>query len=208
MKSISVVDLYKKYYSDIQFERAGLFRLLQRHYRCIEVLYPGSFIHITPSFFFPHVVYIDKNSVAAEFFQDTGSVLRLVNRNKEYKRSAYIRFLREDYSKITRLEDARFDLLISLYAGNIPRVCKRYLKPGGLLLINYFQDDLVEAGHDPEYNLVGAVRYRRQKYELEQESPGTFLRDVKKADNGPHLKQTSLGMVFVERGIYFLFKKV
>jgi len=208
MKSNLTIGLYQQYYRDLQFERAGLFKLIQQEYGCVEALYPGSFIHITPSFYFSHVIYIDRHPEAVEFFNDTASVLQFINRNKVYQRSAYIRFLAGDYSKGLPLDEGQFDLLISLYAAGIPRACRRYLKPGGLLLINNFQDSLLEAANDPEFNLVGAVRYRRQKYELERESPGTFLRGMKKADNSPYLKQTSCGMVFVEKEIYFLFKKI
>jgi len=208
MKSNLTIGSYQQYYRDMQFERAGLFKLIQQEYGCVEALYPGSFIHITPSFYFPHVIYIDRHPEAVEFFNDISTVLQYIDMNKEYKRSSYIRFLAQDYSKPLPLKEYQFDLLISLYAGGIPRACKQYLKPGGILLINNFQDSLLEAANDPEFNLVGAVRYRRQKYELEREPPGTFLRGMKKADNSPYLKQTSRGMVFVEKEIYFLFKKI
>ena len=208
MSKNTSIDLYQQYYRDMQFERADLFKLVQQEYHCAEALYPGSFIHITPSFYFPHVVYVDKHPAAAKFFGDTGSVLRFINRNKAYKRSPYVRFLELDYSAALPLGESWFDLLISLFAGGIPGACLRYLKPGGLLLINDFQGVLLEATNEPALELAAAVRYRRKKYELVRESPRDLLHGAKKLDNSPYLKQTSRGMVYVEKEIYFLFKKL
>jgi len=90
MKNDSTIDLYRKYYGDFEFERVGLFKFISENYACGEVLYPGCFIHITPSFYFPHVVYVDKDPVAVDFFTNQVDILQFVNRKKKYKRSAYI----------------------------------------------------------------------------------------------------------------------
>ena len=124
MKSSSTIDLYRKHYNDIRFERAGLFKAIKETYNCNDALYPGSFIHITPSFFFPHVVYVDQSPIAIEFFADTPSVLQYISRNKRYKRSPYVRFIAQDYSTTLPLAEGQFDRLISLYASSISRTCK------------------------------------------------------------------------------------
>ena len=53
-----------------------------------EVVYAGCSIPITPSLFFPHVVYIDKSEQAERFFADEQAILASINRRKHYKRSA------------------------------------------------------------------------------------------------------------------------
>ena len=93
MKKNSVSDLYKKYFRDIQFERCGLFKAIQQNYDCTTVLYPGSSIHITPSFYFPHVVYVDTHEVAQKFFADHETVVGFITSNKKYQQSGFIRFI-------------------------------------------------------------------------------------------------------------------
>ena len=110
----SAIELYKKQLVDIKFERAGLFKALKERYGCNQVLYPGSSVHITPSLFFPHVVYVDQSSTAAEFFSELDSIQTYVSRNKHYKRRAYIRFIAQDYTVPLTLPKEEFDLLISL----------------------------------------------------------------------------------------------
>jgi hypothetical protein len=50
---MSVLRGYHNLYTALHFERLGLFRLLAKTYSTETVLYPGSNIHIAPSFFFP-----------------------------------------------------------------------------------------------------------------------------------------------------------
>lgn len=50
---------YKKYHIDQNDERWGLFSILIETYKIQKALYPGSFVHITPSFVIPSVAYID-----------------------------------------------------------------------------------------------------------------------------------------------------
>ena len=207
MKSVSTIDLYRKHYSDIRFERAGLFKAIKEKYNCNDALYPGSFIHITPSFFFPHVVYIDPNPIAIEFFADASSVLQHINRNKKYKRSSFVRFIAQDYSATLPLAEGQFDLLISLYAGGISRACKKYLKIGGVLVTNNFQNDAGEAAVDHEFQLISVVRYRKKTYMLIEDAPEDFLASEGKARAKRYIKQTSYGIEYTENEDYFVFRR-
>ena len=102
---------YKSLYGDLKFEREELFKLIRETYTCREVLYPGCSIHITPSLYFSHVVYVDQNQTAAQFFAEGKALLEYVNRSKGYKQSAYIRFIHQDYSSPLPVMDGSFDLL-------------------------------------------------------------------------------------------------
>jgi hypothetical protein len=161
MKSIPTADLYRKYYINFRFERTELFRTIKKKYSCTEVLYPGCSGHITPSFFFPHVVYVDKNPTAIEFFADVDAVSKHVARNKK---SSYFHFIAQDYLKAMPLREVKFDLLLSLYAGGVARTCKKYLRIGGILLTNNHHNEAREAAVDNEFRLVSVVKYRAGKY--------------------------------------------
>ena len=207
MKSSSTIDLYRKHYSDIRFERVGLFKVIQGNYHCNEALYPGSFIHITPSFFFPHVVYVDQSPSAIEFFADALGVLQYINRNKKYKRSPYVRFIAQDYSTALPLREGQFDLLISLYASGISRSCKKYLKIGGILVTNNFQNDAREAAIDSEFQLISIVRNRKKSYTLVEDTPKDILVCQGEARTKRYTKQTSSGIEYTEIEDYFIFRR-
>jgi SAM-dependent methyltransferase len=191
----------------MRFERAGLFKVVKEYFDCNEALYPGSLIHVTPSFFLPHVVYVDHNPLAVEFFGDLDSVIELVNRNKQYKRSAFVRFIAQDFAASLPLMESQFDLLISLYAGNIFRHCKKYLKHGGLFLTNIFQDNVLEALEDAEFQLVSVVRYRRQRYTLAENDLEEISSSYGKARVKKYLKQASTGIEYLENEDYLIFRR-
>lgn len=58
MSDFNPLQLYKEHFVDKQFERLQLFLLLNALYTIKSVLYPGSFVHMTPSFVFPKTVLI------------------------------------------------------------------------------------------------------------------------------------------------------
>ena len=59
---------YRKYHIDKADERRGLFEGLVERFGVGRALYPGSFVHVTPSFVIPEVVYVDSDKRAAAFF--------------------------------------------------------------------------------------------------------------------------------------------
>ena len=62
--------LYNKYHADNDNERLDLFQLLAEKYGIEKALYPGCFVHITPSFIYPSVTYVDTDKRASKFFSD------------------------------------------------------------------------------------------------------------------------------------------
>jgi len=198
---------YKSLYSDLNFERTELFQFIRETYACREVLYPGCSIHITPSLYFPHVVYVDQSQAAAQFFAEEKAVHEFVNRNKSYKQSAYIRFIHQDYSTPLPLMDGSFDLLLALFAGGVSTSCVRYLKTGGILITNNHQGDAVDATRDDRLERKATIRFNKGSYQLEEETL-----DEKKYTNrklsSRYLKQTSHGMVYVENEIYHVFRRM
>jgi len=205
---MTVVDLYQKHYVDMQFERAELFEAIKEKFGGSQALYPGSSVHITPSFFFPHVVYVDQHPTAQQFFADIEPILDYINRHKRYKRSAYIRFIAQDYFRPLPLQEAEFDLLICLYAGGASLACKNYLRAGGILLTNNHHDDAVEATRTDEFQLIAVVQYRNGKYRFVEDSLNpSLISSGKAAKSKRYLRQTNQGVAYIENEDYYIFRK-
>jgi hypothetical protein len=203
-------ELYQKYIIDHGLERAGLFKTLRKRYEgATTVLYPGSSAHITPSFYFPHVVYVDKGHLPRQFFADIGEVLKFVETKKQYQRSAFVRYLDADFTEPLPLREGSFDLLISLYAGGISKPCSRFIKIGGLLLTDNHQDDAGDAAKDPELQLIGVINDRRGYFALEEADLDRYF--VRKDDAGrvrpPGRPVAPRRPEYVKKADYYLFTR-
>jgi hypothetical protein len=208
MKSISTTDLYRKYYIDIRFERAELFKAIEKKYGCMEVLYPGCSVHITPSFFFPHVVYVDKNPTAIKFFADVDAVSKHVARNKKYKQSSCFHFIAQDYLKAMPLRAENFDLLLSLYAGGVARTCKKYLRMGGILLANNHHHEAREAALDNEFRLVSVGKFGAGRYTwIEDNLDRLSVFKGKPANARGLIRQSNNGIEYTENEEYYIFRR-
>jgi len=162
-------DVYKKYYIDRDYEQVDLWLLLNNHFEISKVIYPGSYIQISPSFVFSHVVYIDSDKNAIRFFQND-AIIELVNQRKKYSQDPEIIFHGVDYSDLIEDYHTKFDLLISQYAGFISGVCKPYLRTGGYLLVNNSHGDAGMASIDKDYKLIAVIHKRKGKYRLSNKS--------------------------------------
>lgn len=200
---------YGRFYSGLNFERAGLFEAIKSKYGCGTVLYPGCSIHITPSFYFQHVVYVDISEAAGEFFQDTKNIEAVVNSSKKYKQTAYIRFINGDYTKELPVRENSYDLLISIYAGGITKSCKKYIKQGGIIVSNNHHNDVREALEDPAVRLEALIRRKGKKYRID-ESDGDNLLKVLRDHSMPltNLRSSGGGMEYVDNECYFVLRRI
>ena len=71
--------MYQEYESKMQ--RSGLFKVISENYSIFKALYPGSYIHISPSFYIPEVVYVDTDKKARKFFADD-AYLDIIQKSK------------------------------------------------------------------------------------------------------------------------------
>jgi hypothetical protein len=159
---------------DRDYEQVDLWRLLRNQFGISKVIYPGSYIQISPSFIFSHMVYIDSDRNAIKFFQ-SDTLIEMVNHRKEYCGDPKIVFHGEDYRQIIHDYQSKFDLLISQYAGFISDVCKPYLRIGGYLLVNNSHGDAGMASLDSDYKLIGTVHKTRGKYRLSKSSLDSYF---------------------------------
>ncbi len=82
-----IPELYKKYFADREDERRMMFKKLSDTYNPQNGIYPGSFIHVTPSFYIPDMTYIDSDKRFGRFFKDD-NLLRYITDNKKYSDKA------------------------------------------------------------------------------------------------------------------------
>ena len=164
---MNAIQTYKKFYIDRDYEQVDLFRLLKNTYEITRVIYPGSYIHISPSFIFADVAYIDSDKKAIKFFQSK-ELIKLIHQRKEYNEDPKLSFHGVDYQNQINEFHGQFDLLISQYAGFISHVCKDYLRIGGYLLVNNSHGDAGLASIDTDYRLISTVHKTRGKYRLSQ----------------------------------------
>lgn len=156
------ITMYKDYVAN-GWDRKNLIKSLVERFTIKSALYPGSYIHITPSFLIPKVVYVDLDKKAKKFFAEN-AVYRFINDQKEYEEEASVNFYPSDYSKPFLKEELMVDLLISQYAGFISQSCKQYLKTGGILVANNSHGDAGVAFHDESFQLIAVANNRKGKW--------------------------------------------
>ena len=165
----SALDLYRKYFQDRQFERLDLFEITADRFDVQQALYPGSFVHITPSFIFPNVVYVDNDKQAKQFFSKP-EISKFIAERKIYPQEAKVSFYFTDYRNGFNEPFDYFDLLISQYAGFVGQHCKQYLKTGGFLLANNSHGDAGVAAIDDDYQLKAVFSVRNGKHRISEKN--------------------------------------
>lgn len=200
--------LYNEYFAERDFERLDLFQLLAEKYDIKNAIYPGSFVHITPSFVYPTTTYVDTDKRAKTFFDDL-RVRDIVAKRKNYPEEAEITFYSQDYrTEISEIAE-RFDLLISQYAGFVSQHCKRYLRMGGVLLVNNSHGDASMAFIDEAYELLAVVMGKNGKYRLTEENLDSYFVPKQSIEITKEcLEKTQRGVGYRKSGSMYLFKRV
>ena len=199
---------YEKYYIGRDYEQVDLFRMLRERFSVEKVVYPGSYIQVSPSFVFQDVVYIDSDPAARKYFA-SGGLDQLVLEHKDYAAMPAIDFHPQDFGELHPEFFGRFDLMISQYAGFISQVCKPYLKPGGFLLVNNSHGDAGLAYLDPDYELIAAVQKSKGKYRLTETSLEEYFVPKKEIpDPEALIRTTGRGIGYIKTAPLYLFRRV
>ncbi len=200
--------LYTEYYAEPSAERLGLFTLMAERFGGRSALYPGSFDHVTPAFVFPRTCFVDMDREAAQFFADP-SLRELVTRRKVYAEEPCFRFYEADYEERLAEAEESFDLLISLNAGFVSQHCKRYLKAGGVLLVNNLHGDANMARLDPDYAFGGAISGRGERFRLIETDLSSYFVPKRNIEvTREYLQRTRRGVAFTRRAFAYAFKRV
>lgn len=188
------VNVYEQLYRQMSFEREGLFKLVRSLIPVHRVLYPGSSVHITPSFIFSNVCYLDHADKANRFFDDADLVNDIICKNKDYKHDAKWSFINTNFQNDLRGLAGSFDLIISLFSGKQLEYTSRYLEKGGCVLTS-------DEFSDHDY-LMG-----NQNFELKFTIQAVANHYVVRND-AEHLRsrpsKPGTGNGYVDNGMYFI----
>lgn len=197
--------LYKKFFIDQGIERTTLFKNVRVKYECDKALYPGSFTHVTPSFYFPEVVYLDLDKRCKKYFSEN-ETREFVKDKKEYSEEPIFRFYEESFENDIEEDYEYFDLIISQFSGFISKYCTKYLRRNGILLANDSHGDATLAFTSGEYDLIGVINDEMEIEENNLEEYFTFSRKneidldkVLKTMKGPKYKNMCYSYVFRKR---------
>ena len=202
--------LHNKYYKDRGDERLGLFELVAQRFNIQRALYAGSYVHVAPSFFIPEVVYVDSDKKAKKAFLEMPAIVDFIRERKEYESDPKIIFHGLSYTSDFGEAEQSVDLLISQYAGFISQHCKKYLKIGGILLVNNSHGDASMAKLDDDYKFVGAINHRNGRYRLIDENLESYFVPKKKdlEITKEFLEKHQRGIGYVKTGSVYLFERV
>ncbi len=202
-----IINLYWKYHLDRDDERLGMFKILAEHLPIKRILYPGCFVHVTPSFIFADGTYVDMDKRAKQFFT-APELKKLLSKRKNYAQETHIQFHHQDYAKRIPEQSGSFDLLISQYAGFVSQHCKRYLKIGGWLLANNSHGDASMADLDDDYELIGVVNRRGEKFNFSTRKMEDYFIPKKKIPiTKEYLNRIQRGIGYQKSAFAYIFER-
>ena len=148
------LEKYLSNYGGINDPHLRVLKLIKNNYEIKRVMYPGSWIHLTPSLVFPYVVYVDSFSKLESMTSDP-ELLEYIGTNSDLYGESTLKFHQTDYRDGIDEEEGSFDLLISLSGGYVSQYCGKYLKKNGILLVNNEHYDATRAFVNKEFSPVG-----------------------------------------------------
>lgn len=200
--------LWEKQLSSVG-DRRGLFGAVADAIGATAVLYPGSYVDLTPSLIWASVTYVDTDRRANQFFSDDVGVTELLTEMGTEADGPDVRFIHADYSSDLPLADESFDLLISLYAGFISEHCTKHLRVGGFLLVNSSHGDAAMSSIDPRYRLSGAVVAEGDHYLVDTDALESYLVPKRDIDvTADLLHATGRGVAYTRSPFAYLFERL
>lgn len=205
MESKEIPQLYKRYFVDNSDERRMMFEKLAKLFNLQKGIYPGSFVHITPSFYISDMTYIDADKRISRFFGND-DLLRYVKSEKKYLEDPHIKSFQSDYKSSLPVEEESFDIMFSFYAGFISRFCKKYLKDKGILVCNNSHGDASLAAIDKDYTLIGVIKRNGENFSISDKNLNDYLlkRDGTVIDENKVLKKM-IGESFSKKAFAYIF---
>ena len=189
-------------------DRSGLFHDLAAGWPVERALYPGSYVDLSPSTAIRSVTYVDTDARADRLFADPEAVRsELAGRATRPGAGEHVRFLAADYTRPLDVSEASMDLLISLYAGPVWENCRRYLRPGGLLLANTSHGDASLAALEPRLRLVAAVLLREGRHHLVTDRLERYLIPKRpETADAERIRTTGRGIAYTRSAFAYLFQ--
>ena len=202
------LNLYQEHFVENDFERLDLFLRLGEKYEINSVMYPGSFVHVTPSFVFPSTTYVEMDKRAKDFFEYPG-LKDFIASHRNYCEDVEVQFFAQDYRVEIRGQDEKYDLLVSQYAGFVSKHCKRYLKIGGVLLANNSHGDAGLASINGNFELIAVVIKNGGKHRLSEKNLNEYFVPKKAIDiTSDYLENIQKGIGYIKKASSYIFRRV
>lgn len=203
-----MIELYHKNHSRKGYTLVGLFREIKRIFNPERILYPGCYVHITPSLIFPDVTYVDSFRDTYKFYENL-EVKEFIEKNRDYKEEARFKFYYQDYFKDLPESLESFDVVISLYGGFAGQAVKKYLKKWGILVCNDSHGDASIASIDADYELISVYNKKSDdKYSISNKNLDEYLIPKKNVKiTREFLEQTMKGAAYTKTPSGYIFRK-
>ena len=203
-----MLDLYEKYHSKKEYTSIGLFREIRKKFNHDRVLYPGCYVHVTPSLVFPDVTYVDSFRNTQKFYQSS-QVKEFIEKNKKYQEKTNLKFHHQDYCKDLPEDLESFDVVISQYGGFVGMAVKKYLKKGGVLVCNDSHGDASMASIDANYELIAVYNRRTdKKFSISSKNLKEYIILKKKIKvTKESLEKTMKGVPYTKSPSGYIFRK-
>lgn len=204
----NTIQLYHDYI-DKRGSELDVFQKIAEQFQIKSGLYPGSFVHITPSLVIPEMYYNDLDKNANRFFEVLSEPLEYVNQNKQYTEDAQIAYEAADFTSVLKAKINYYDLLISLYSGFISQHCKAYLKTNGILLVNDSHGDATLAFYDRDYAFIGVVEVLQNGAKIKTEELDQYFKFKRKRPvDLEKVRLQMKGPNYQNQVEYYLFRKI
>lgn len=189
-------------------DRRPLYRAVAEAIRVQRVLYPGSYVDVTPSVVWREAIYVDLDRRAKRFFADHDGVGELLSELGASGPRSF-EFVHADYSTTLTLPERSSDLLVSLYAGFVSEHCTRYLAIGGHLLVNSSHGDAAMASIDERYRLRAVIEQRDGRATVRTDELNGYLVPKRPTDVSVELlHRTGRGVAYTRSPFAYLFERV
>lgn len=186
---------YEQLYINLQFERAGLFKLLRKELPIKTAFYPCCSFHITPSFFFETVYYVDKSDAVADFFADDKTIKKIIEPRQEVANPVWNFFHLNVEDSLSVIPEV--DLVIALNGGDVLMHAFGKAKMKGYVLSSSDFSGEHFLKSDDRYSHLFDIRFQSGKYR------------ILKGGRDQKAKKSSFtkGNVFRDTGVYGLYQR-
>ena len=104
------------------------------------------------------------------------------------------------------IPDGSVDLLISLFTGPMWEACRRYLRPGGLMLANTSHGDASLAALDPALRLTAVAHHRDDRYRFVTDGLEEYLVPKRaEAADADRIRTSGRGIAYTRTAFAYLF---
>ncbi|QMU55168.1 MAG: hypothetical protein GKS07_09925 [Nitrosopumilus sp.] len=203
-----MLNLYEKHHSKKEYTSIWLFREIKKRFNPDRVLYPGCYVHITPSFVFSDTVYVDSFRDTQKFYESL-EVRKFIEKNKEYQEKTNLKFYPQDYTQNIPEDLESFDAIISQYGGFVGRAVKKYLRKGCILVCNNSHGDASMASMDADYELTAVYNRRTdEKFIISSENLEEYMIPKKKVKIAKEsIEKTMNGIPYTKSPSGYVFRK-